>query len=140
VRRTDRHGPAASQRSKLDGERSVLDVAARTGQRTVVIRPAGIYGPGDTRHLKLFRAIARGRYAVVGSGLTFYHPVFIDDLVDGFLLALERPEAIGQTIILAGPRYVTQAELAATVARHTQGRVLPLPDPGVADPVGRLAL
>lgn len=113
------------QRSKLDGERAVVEVAARTGLRTVVIRPAGIYGPGDRRHLKLFRSIARGRYAVVGSGRTYYHPIFIDDLIDGFLLALDRPEALGETFILAGPRYVTQAELAATVARHTHGRVLP---------------
>ena len=71
-----------------------------------MVRPGAIYGPGETRLLKLFRAIARGRYAVVGSGRPFYHPVYIDDLVDGFLLALERPEAVGEAFIVAGPRYV----------------------------------
>jgi len=113
------------QRSKLEGERAAREVARLTGLPTVVLRPAGIYGPGDRRHLKLFRAVARGRYAIVGSGTTFYHPVFIDDLVDGFLLALERPQALGGTFILGGSRYVTHTELAATVARHTRGHVLP---------------
>jgi nucleoside-diphosphate-sugar epimerase len=90
-----------------------------------VVRPGAIYGPGETRLLKLFRAIARGRYAVVGSGRTFYHTVYIDDLLDGFLLALERPEAVGEPFLIAGPRYVSQNELAALIARHTGGRVLP---------------
>ena len=49
--------------------------------------PARSTARGETRLLKLFRAIARGRYAIVGSGRPFYHPVFIDDLLDGYLLA-----------------------------------------------------
>jgi nucleoside-diphosphate-sugar epimerase len=91
----------------------------------VVVRPGAIYGPGETRLLKLFKAIARGRYAIVGSGRPFYHPVYIDDLVAGFLLALERPEAIGEAFIVAGPRYVSQTELAALIARATGGHVWP---------------
>jgi dihydroflavonol-4-reductase len=90
-----------------------------------VVRPGAIYGPGETRLLKLFKAIARGRYAVVGSGRALYHPVYIDDLVQGFLLALDRPEAAGEPFIIAGARYVTQTELAALIAKHTGGRVLP---------------
>jgi nucleoside-diphosphate-sugar epimerase len=61
----------------------------------------------------------------VGSGRTFYHPVYIDDLVAGYVLALERPEAVGQAFLIAGARYVSQDELAALIARHTGGRVLP---------------
>jgi nucleoside-diphosphate-sugar epimerase len=90
-----------------------------------VLRPGAIYGPGETRLLKLFRAIARGRYAIVGSGRAFYHPVYIDDLLDGYLRALEHPAAVGEAFIVAGPHYVSQRELAATIARHTGGRVLP---------------
>src|SRR5262249_45985843 len=66
---------------------------------------------------------------VVGSGRSFYHPVFIDDLVAGFLLAMERPEAAGEAFIVAGARYASQDELAALIARHPGGRVPPLPVP-----------
>ena len=113
------------QRTKAEAEALALDFHRRRGLPVVVIRPAAIYGPGETRLLKLFRAIARGRYALVGSGHAFYHPVYIDDLVDGYRLALATPTAPGEAFIVGGPRYVSQRELAATIARHTGGRVLP---------------
>ena len=98
----------------------------RVGWPQGVVRPGAIYGPGETRLLKLFRAIARGRYAVVGSGRPLYHPVYIDDLVAGFLLALDHPRAPGEAFILAGPSSISQADLASLIARKTGGRVLPV--------------
>jgi dihydroflavonol-4-reductase len=113
------------QQTKAEAEALALGYHRTRGVPVTVVRPGAIYGPGETRLLKLFRAIARGRYAIVGSGRTFYHPVFIDDLVAGFLLALERPEAVGEAFLICGPSYVSQLELAALVAKHTGGRVLP---------------
>jgi nucleoside-diphosphate-sugar epimerase len=113
------------QATKAEAETLALDCHRRRGLPVSVIRPGAIYGPGETRLLKLFRAIARGRYAIVGSGRAYYHPVYIDDLVEAYLLALERPEAVGEAFIIAGPSYVTQRELAETIARATGGRILP---------------
>jgi dihydroflavonol-4-reductase len=113
------------QATKAEAEALALDFHRTRGLPVAVVRPGAIYGPGEKRFLKLFRAIARGRYAVVGSGRAYYHPVFIDDLVQGYLLALERPEAVGEAFIIAGPSYVTQDQLAELIARHTGGRVLP---------------
>lgn len=113
------------QQTKAEGEAVARSFHRERGLPVTVLRPGAIYGPRETRLLKLFRAIARGRYAIVGSGRAFYHPVYVDDLVDGYLLALEHPAAAGETFIVAGPRYVSQAELAAVVARATGGRVLP---------------
>ncbi|HET9316658.1 MAG TPA: NAD-dependent epimerase/dehydratase family protein [Vicinamibacteria bacterium] len=113
------------QETKAEGERLALELGPKRGVPVAVIRPGAIYGPGERRLLKLFRAIARGRYAIVGDGRAFYHPVYVDDLLDGYLLLLERPEAVGEAFIIAGPRYVSQRELAAIIARHTGGRVLP---------------
>jgi nucleoside-diphosphate-sugar epimerase len=113
------------QTTKAEAETLAIEFHRRRGLPLAVVRPGAIYGPGETRLLKLFRAIARGRYAVVGDGRSFYHPVYIDDLVQGFLLALDREEAVGESFLICGPEYVTQAELAAVIARHTGGRVLP---------------
>jgi nucleoside-diphosphate-sugar epimerase len=41
------------------------------------------------------------------------------------MLVLERPEAVGESFLIAGPRYVSQNELARLIARETGGRVLP---------------
>jgi nucleoside-diphosphate-sugar epimerase len=113
------------QSTKAEAEALALEFHRKRGVPVAVVRPGAIYGPGETRLLKLFRAIARDRYAIVGTGRPFYHPVFIDDLVAGFLLALDRPEAVGESFLVCGPSYVSQADLAALVARHTGGRVLP---------------
>jgi len=114
------------QATKAAGEKLALEFHARGDLPVAVVRPGAIYGPGETRLLKLFRAIARGRYAVVGSGQAFYHPVYIDDLIAGFLLALDHPRAPGEAFIIAGPSYLSQSDLASLIARKTGGRVLPL--------------
>jgi nucleoside-diphosphate-sugar epimerase len=114
------------QATKAEGERLALEFHGRRGLPVVVVRPGAIYGPGETRLLKLFRAIARGRYAVVGSGRPLYHPVYVDDLIAGFLLALDHPRAPGEAFIVAGPSYISQSDLASLIARKTGGRVLPL--------------
>ena len=114
------------QATKAEAEALALTFHRQRGVPVAVLRPGAIYGPGETRLLKLFRAIARGRYAIVGSGRAFYHPVYVDDLLDGYGLALEHPAAVGEAFIVAGPDYVSQRELAATIARHTGGRVLPI--------------
>jgi nucleoside-diphosphate-sugar epimerase len=119
------------QDTKAEAESAALRFHAEGKLPVVVVRPGAIYGPGERRFLKLFRAIARGRYAIVGTGRPFYHPVYIDDLVEGFLLALTRKEAPGEAFILAGPRYVSQEELARLVAQATGGRVLPFHVPAL---------
>jgi nucleoside-diphosphate-sugar epimerase len=113
------------QRTKAEAETLALAFGREHGLGVTVVRPGAIYGPGETRLLKVFRAIARGYYAIVGDGRPFYHLVFIDDLIDGFLLALAAPGAVGEAFILAGPDYVSQEDLAAAIVRATGGRVLP---------------
>lgn len=106
------------QASKLEGERIARAAGEANGIEVVVARPIGIYGPGDTRFLKMFRAIARRRFPMIGRGEVFYHLTYIDDLVEGFRLCGETPAASGRTYLLAGPRYTTLAELVGLIARE----------------------
>ncbi|MCA9211739.1 MAG: NAD-dependent epimerase/dehydratase family protein [Planctomycetales bacterium] len=106
------------QETKLSAER-LARLAFRADLRGVVVRPAGIYGPGDMRFLKLFSTIRNGSFRMFGSGETFIHLVYIDDLVDGMLLCAETDSAIGNTYILAGEEFVTLNELSKMVASAT---------------------
>src|SRR5688572_20872586 len=109
------------QQTKLEGERIVQDSIAR-GLPATVVRPAAIYGPRDTRFLKLFRTIRNHTFRMIGDGQTYFHMVYIDDLVDGFILCGELGSAAGQTYILAGPRYTTLHELVVAIAKVLQCR------------------
>jgi nucleoside-diphosphate-sugar epimerase len=117
------------QVTKLEGERVARETGARTGVEVVIVRPTGIYGPGDRRLLKLFRGVARRRFVVLGAGRIFYHLTFIDDLVEGFRLCGEVPAAAGRTYILAGGEVTTLNELIARIAQvaGVQPRNLHLP-------------
>jgi nucleoside-diphosphate-sugar epimerase len=108
------------QQTKSEGERVALSFAREHGFPVSVIRPATIYGPGDLRLLKLFRAIAKRRFAMIGRGEVFLHMVHVDDLVRGFLLAAERPEAVGEVFIIGGDQYVTLNELSERIAQVWQ--------------------
>ncbi len=103
------------QVSKMEGELLARDYF-RAGLPGTIVRPVGIYGPGDTRFLKLFRPIARGRFVMIGSGKTLYHMTYIDDLVDGFMLASDRPEALGEVFTIGGERFTTLNELVNEMA------------------------
>jgi dihydroflavonol-4-reductase len=104
------------QVTKLEGEELARDAGARLGVEVTIVRPTGIYGPGDRRLLKLFGGIARRRWFTLGSGEIYYHLTFIDDLVDGFRLCGMHPAAANRTYILAGAEVTTLNELVALVA------------------------
>ncbi|MFC0388555.1 NAD-dependent epimerase/dehydratase family protein [Muricoccus vinaceus] len=104
------------QDSKLAAEEVCHEATARGRMEVVIIRPCGIYGPGDTRMLKMFRMLQRGAFVFVGDGSPNFHPVFIDDLVQGFMLAMTVPAAAGETFIIGGD-YLPLRDYVATAAR-----------------------
>lgn len=106
----------AYQRSKLEGERCAREAFA-SGLPGTVCRPSSVYGPGDLRNLKLFKMLRLSRFWMFGSGETLFHPAYIDDLIEGFLLCGSHPAAIGRTYLLAGPEYVTLNQWVAAAAR-----------------------
>jgi len=103
------------QQSKLDGELLALEYF-RDKLPGTVVRPVGIYGPGDTRFLKLFKPVQKGQFVMIGKGDVLYHMTFIDDLVEGFMLAGEKDEALGEVFTIAGPEYTTIRELVDAIA------------------------
>jgi nucleoside-diphosphate-sugar epimerase len=127
-----KHPPAAEdaplapgdlyQESKLEGERIAARYMAEGRLPISIFRPAGIYGPGDTRFLKLFRGIKHGRFPMIGNGKVLYHWIYIDDLVDGILRCGSLAAAVGQIFILAGPEYTTLNELVGIVADELGAR------------------
>jgi dihydroflavonol-4-reductase len=104
------------QETKLEAEQLAREYGSRHAVEVVVARPIGIYGPGDTRFLRMFRGLSRGRFPILGSGDVFYHLTYIDDLVEGFRLCGEAAAAAGRTYLLAGPRYTTLNQLVAMIA------------------------
>lgn len=115
---TECHPKDIYQITKLEAERLVLAFQREHDYPVSVVRPAGVYGPGDERLLKLFRMIQRRKFMMIGSGRGKHHLIYIDDLVDGMRLAATKPEAIGRCYNLADERPVPLNELVAEAARQ----------------------
>ena len=115
--KTRHSGRAIGIRRPRRGEKSSPETSRRHKHLPLtVIRPSGIYGPGDTRFLPLFRSVATGRFVMIGRGDVHYHPTYIDDLVDGLIRCADAAPAENRTYILAGAAPVTLNEFVETIA------------------------
>lgn len=103
------------EKTKLEAERKVLATARQPGFSATVLRPTFTYGPGDPHKVGLFRAIKKGRYAFIGGGQSVNHPVYVDDLVRGILLAIDKGRD-GEVYIIGGERPVSKREMAYAIA------------------------
>jgi nucleoside-diphosphate-sugar epimerase len=105
------------QRTKYEAEPIVREFHQR-GLPSVILRPAAIYGPGDPeRFLMIFRRVARGTFPMFGDGRTLYHPLYIDNLVDAFVLAMADGVGDGEAYLIADDQYLEIEELVKRVGR-----------------------
>ena len=105
------------QQTKYEAEPVVLQYHAE-GLPCVILRPAAIYGPGDPeRFHMIFKRVAGGSFPMFGGGKTFYHPLYVDSLVDAFINAQEPGRGDGKAYLIADAEYVTIEELVRAVGR-----------------------
>jgi dihydroflavonol-4-reductase len=105
------------EQSKYQAEEVVRQFGRESGVPAAIVRPSWVYGPGDPRTLKLFQALARRRFFLIGDGRTFIHPVQVSDVVQGLLACAARPGSSGQTYILAGREPIRLADLVERLSR-----------------------
>ena len=119
---TECHPVNIYERTKLEGERTALDFAHRTGFPVVVVRPAWVYGPRCPRTAKLIRTISKGRFPIFGSGKNMRHPVYITDAIHGLELCAATPDIEGEIFILAGEVPVESSELVNLISQELNVR------------------
>jgi nucleoside-diphosphate-sugar epimerase len=103
------------QQTKYEGE---LELKALNGTplEYTTLRPTAIYGPGDPgRFLMIYKRAKSGKFPMFGSGKTYYHPVYIDNLVDAFVLAMAPGVGKSSAYIIADEEYFSIQELVQRV-------------------------
>jgi len=104
------------QYTKYEGEKVAQEFILK-GMDITTLRPTAIYGPGDpARFLMMFRQVKKGYFPFFGPGDALYHPVYVENFVDAFELAAERPEGKGQTYLIADGEYFTIKEIVMKIA------------------------
>jgi len=102
--------------TKLEAEQTVLSYKERIP--VTIIRISEAYGPGDRRLLKLFKAIQKRVFFMIGKGENIHHPIYVEDLIDGLSLAAQSEKAKGEVILLPGKESLSTSEMVAIIAEQ----------------------
>ncbi|UCD16164.1 MAG: NAD-dependent epimerase/dehydratase family protein [Candidatus Zixiibacteriota bacterium] len=117
-------------RSKLAGERAVLSATEQI--KSVIIRPPGIYGPGDREMFAFFQIIDNRIKPYIGSLNRRIQLVHVDDLCHGVMLALRADTEPGSRYFIAETRSYSYRELIAHLRRAVDRWCIPVYLPGAA--------
>ena len=105
--------PLSSQNSYAHNksliEEYLVEQFDKNGFPFVSLRPAEINGPGEMREWYYMERLKNGREKILipGHGQNLVHPAYIDDIIQGFLLAIVKDRAIGECYNITGDEIIS---------------------------------
>jgi 2'-hydroxyisoflavone reductase len=112
--------PNVYARNKATSERALFRLHQRTGFPVVTLRPPFVYGPGNPFYREAFfwDRYRAGRPVILPSeGHRLMQFIYVSDLVDLAIKAMELKNAVGHAFNTANPRAITQHELVLDLAQ-----------------------
>jgi nucleoside-diphosphate-sugar epimerase len=109
--------------TKAAGDLVVQRMISADGLAAVIIRPGTFFGPGDRLHFgRLADRLRAGKGVIVGRGDNALPFVYVTDVVQGLLLALDSERALGQAYNITNDRPLTQEQLLGAIAVEVGAR------------------
>lgn len=113
--------------SKLAEEHLAIAYYQERWLPTAVVRPFNVYGPGQvgTGALRTFilRALKNETIEIHGDGTQIRAWCYVDDMINGVLLAMAHPKAVGESFNIGNARaVVTISGLANTIVRVLESK------------------
>jgi nucleoside-diphosphate-sugar epimerase len=103
--------------TKAEGDVVVQRMIADEHLPAVIIRPGTFFGPGDRLHFgRMADRLRAGKGVIVGRGDNALPFVYVTDVVQGLLLALDCDHAVGQAYNITNDRPLTQRQLLEAIA------------------------
>ncbi len=104
--------------TKVASEQVVLQGHGAREIESTIIRPGDVYGPGSHFWTRTpVRELARHRLVLPAMGRGMMSPVYVDDLVEGVMLAAGEERAAGEVFILSGGHDVEARDFFGRYAR-----------------------
>ncbi len=106
--------------SKAEAEKLVIKFYQDTGLETVVIRPSGVWGAGDTVILpRLVKVAKKGILLPIGKGDGFVSPCHVENLVEALILAGENKNAPGNIYFINDGRKIEHLDFLSKLLKAT---------------------
>ena len=113
--------------TKVNSEAVVLAAHASGEIEVTVIRPTDVYGPGSVWIREPLALIKSGQMLLPDGGRGIFAVVYIDNFVDGMMLAISSEAAAGHIFTLGDAKAVTCAEYFGRLAAMAGGKVRTMP-------------
>ncbi|HEX4412800.1 MAG TPA: NAD-dependent epimerase/dehydratase family protein [Lacipirellulaceae bacterium] len=142
--RPELHGLDGYTQTKAEAEVLLQRHMREHNLPAVILRPGFIYGPGDRHAIsRLVERIEQGKMKFLGRGDRLLNNTSVGNLCDAILLAMESPNAIGETFNIRDGRLVTREEFIGTIAKYLgkplPGRVPEAIGRAIVGPIERIA-
>jgi nucleoside-diphosphate-sugar epimerase len=115
--------------SKLAAEEAVEAVG--TALPWTILRPAGVYGPGDADFFELFKSVERGLNVFFGNRERWFSSLYVDDLVRVTLDVTGREATRGKGYFVCDGKPITWGAFQEEIVHASGRRVRTLNLPGV---------
>lgn len=109
--------------TKAQGDKLVQRMIAEDGLPAVIVRPEAMFGPYDRINFRrLADRLRAGKSIIIGSGRNAVPFVYVTDVVQGLLLALEHPRAVGQAYNITNDETMSEEEFLRAIAEEVDGQ------------------
>lgn len=115
-----RWGEAYSD-AKAAGEAVVTAAGKRDGIETVVLRPTIVYGPYSFFVTPIAKDARAGMVSLIDGGRGICNAVYVDDVCEAIMAAIDRDEAVGEAFLLNGDTRLTWRDFITTFAGMVEG-------------------
>ncbi len=104
--------------SKWEAEQGLWKISADTGMQMVILRIPLIYGPGvGANFLQLFQTVNKGWPLPLGGIANRRSLLYVGNLVNAMLVALEHPDAANKLYLLSDGQDVSTSQLVERMAQ-----------------------
>jgi nucleoside-diphosphate-sugar epimerase len=100
----------------------VVTAAAKRGTlATVILRPTIVYGPFSFFVTPIIHDARQGKISLIDGGRGVCNAVYVDDVCDAVMAALDRDDVVGAAFLINGDTRITWRDFIATFADMVEG-------------------
>ena len=104
--------------TKVESEQLVMSYYRDHQLPVVVLRPGFIYGPRDRTVMpKIVENLRQRKVRYIGGGKRAMNCIYVGNLIEAALLAVEKPEAVGQIFNLTDGEFVSKRHYIDTIVK-----------------------
>lgn len=116
--------------SKYEAEKLLLENFDPEQISLTILRPTGLYGPGDLKGLAFFKNIKKEKIRFYLNPNQIVHPTYVMDVVHAFALTLQHEELRHEIINIGGEKPVRLIDLVKSTAKLMDETVVQISIPG----------